>query len=71
MNNKEKKQILIERLNILSFYNIKEINDCFNSLENDFNQIYEDVKKAEKLKEILKVFFPKEQQKNIEFINNY
>ena len=71
LTNKEKKQILIERLNILSFYNTKVINDCFNSLENDFNQIYEDVKKAEKLKEILKVFFPKEQQKNIEFINNY
>ena len=67
----ERKKLLIERINILSFYNTKEINDCFKSLENDFNQIYEDVKKAEKLKEILKIFFPIEQQKNIEYLNNY
>ena len=67
----EKKKLLIERLNILSFYNTKEINDCLKSLENDFNKIYEEVKKAEKLKEILKVFFPIEQQKNIDYINNY
>ena len=71
LTDNEKKKLLIERLNILSFYNTKEINDCFKSLENDFNKIYEDVKKAKKLKEILKVFFPKEQQRNIEYINNY
>ena len=71
LTDNERKKLLIERLNILSFYNTKEINDCFKSLEKDFNQIYEDVKKAEKLKEILKVFFPIEQQQNIEYINNY
>jgi len=61
----------INKLTNLIHENEYKINVCFKSLENDFNQIYEDVKKAEKLKEILKVFFPKEQQKNIELINNY
>ena len=71
LTDNKKKKLLVERLNILSFYNTKEINNCLKSLDNDFNQIYENVKKAEKLKEILKVFFPIEQQQNIEYLNNY
>ena len=71
LTDNEKNKLLIERLNILAFYNTKEVNDCLKSLENDFNKINENVKKVEKLKEILKVFFPLEQQQNIEYINNY
>ena len=67
----EKKKLLIERLNILSFGNTKEINDCLKSLENDINQSNEAVIDARKLKEVLKEFFPIEQQKNIGYINNY
>ena len=66
-----KKTLLIERLNILSFYNTKEINDCFKSLENVFNQINKNIKKVERLKAILEVFFPIEQQPNIEYLNDY
>jgi hypothetical protein len=71
LNDKEKKKKLIERLNILTFYNTKEINDCLKSLENDLNQSNEAVKDARKLKEVLKEIFPISQQKNIESLNDY
>ena len=67
----EKKKLLIDRLNILSFGNTKEITDFIKSLEKDINQSNEVLKDAIKLKELLKEFFPMEQQKNIEYINNY
>ena len=71
LTDKEKKKKLIERLNILTFYNTKEINDCLKSLENDLNQSNEAVKDARKLKEVLKEIFPISQQKNIESLNDY
>jgi len=66
-----KRKLLRERLDVLSFYNKKEINDCIKSLENDLNRVNEAVKDAEKLKEVLKEYFPIMQQQNIEYINNF
>ena len=71
LNDNEKKKILIERLEIISFQNKNEINDCLNSLENYFSQINETVKYIKRLNEILKVFFWKEQQTNIVILDNY
>ena len=73
LNDYEKKNLLIERLNILSFKTLNqyEINDCFNCLEKYFSQINETVNYAKKLSKVLNVFFPIEQKKNIEFLDNY
>mgnify|MGYP006873027863 CR=1 FL=1 len=71
LTDNKRKNLLIERLDILSFGNKNEINDCLKSLESDFNQINEVVKDARKLKEVLKEFFPIEQRENIKYLDNY
>ena len=71
LNDNEKKKLLLERLDIISFGNKNEVNDCLNSLDNYFIQINETVKYIKRIKEKIKLFFPIEQQKITEFLDDY
>ena len=70
LNDKEKKYLLKERLNILCFNYENEVNECIESYYYYCNKINETINYLQKLSNVLKKFFPIEQQKGIKYIED-
>ena len=69
-NDKEKKDLLKNRLSILLMNNKNEINNIFKSIEKYFIKINENLIYLKILSGVLKKFFPKTQENNIEYLDN-
>ena len=66
-----KKEILRERLNILSFHNKADVDNCFESIKTYYIEIKKLSKKIKELLSVLKEFFESTHQNDIEFLENF
>ena len=66
-----KKEILKERLNILSFHNKADVDKCFESIKTFYIEIKKLSKKIKDLLSVLKEFFESSHQDDIEFLESF
>ena len=68
--NKEKKEILKQRLDIILFNNIKDVDDCMKNFDTRFKNIIKIKLYLKKLNEVLKEFYENTHQNNIKIITD-
>ena len=67
---KEKKEIIKERLNILLFNNIKDVDDCMKEIDTRFKNIIKATTFIKKLKIVFKEFYEIKHQNDIKTVND-